>query len=177
MNNNKSEKRANSTNENNKDNNAARMNKNEQVVLRGIIRKSVTAMIIIMTVISKNLPAVIRWIKQLKSCNEKQQLTLKSLFATAIGEATLMGMPTAVRNMLEGMGAPRSIVALTSNRKVEWLLNYVMDTYSLTPVNEVLFVAGQAAALGATIEEEVEKRSYLSLYKPDEMSEEEVKNL
>lgn len=174
--NNRFEKRgaANSTNMNNNDNTC--MTAREKRVLRSVIKKALVAMTVIMTVISKSLPAVIRWVKQLKNCNDEQRLTLKSLFATCLGEATLVGMPVATRNLLKTMDAPRPIIALTDNRKVIWLLNYIMDTYSMVDVKQVGLLAAQAAALGATIEEETNNKSYLRLEEPD-MSEEEVRNL
>lgn len=163
---------------NDKNNTAAHMNAHEQRIMRGIIRKSIVAITVIMTVIGRNLPSVIRWVKQLKSVNNAEQLTLKSLFITCMGEATLVGMPKAVKNLLKGMDAPRAIIALTDNRKVVWMLNYIMDTYSMMDIQQVGLIAAQAAALGATIEEETEsKPSYLRLHEPEEMSDEEVKNL
>lgn len=179
MNNNKFVKRgaANSTNSVNNSNENVRMNKHEVRVLRGMVKKTITAMTIIMMVISKNLPSVIRWVKQLNKCDNRQQLTLKALLATTIGEAAIYGMPTAVRNLLEGMDAPRPIIALTDNRKVIWLLNYIEDTYSSMNVKELVTLAGQAAAIGATIQEELDKKSYLPLHEPREMSDEEVRNL
>lgn len=163
---------------NNKDNkDRVRMSAHEQRVNRALIRKAIVALTVIMTVIGRNISAVIEWVKQLKSCNDSQKLTLKGLFCTIIGEAAIYGMPTATRNLLLGMGAPSAIVALTNNRKVIWLLNYIEDSYSSINVKQLLTLSGQAAVIGATLEDEVTKQSYLPLHELGEMSDEEVENM
>ena len=162
---------------NDKNNTAVHMNAHEQRIMRGVICKTVIALTIIMTVISKNLPAVIRWVKQLKNSNDEQKLTLKGLFCSVIGEAAIYGMPTAMKNLLQGMDAPRPIIALTRNKRVVWLLNYIMDTYSMMNVKQLMVLAAQAAAIGATLDEELNARNYLGLREPDEMSDEEVENM
>ena len=178
MNDNKFEKRygASNTNKNVK-NEKIRMTANEARVNRGIIRKALVAITVIMTVISRNLPAVIKWIKALSRADDQQKLTLKGLFCATIGEAAIYGMPTATRNLLMGLSAPRAIVALTSNKKVVWLLNYVEDSYSSMNVKQLLTITGQVAALGATLEDEMNRKSYLPLDEHREMTAEEVENM
>ena len=158
-------------------NDEIRMSKNEKRALRGIIKKALVAITVILTVISRNLPAVISWAKALNKANDRQRLSLKGLLCTAMGEATLVGMPTAVRNLLQGMGAPRPIIALTENRKVKWLLVYIEDTYSMMDVKQLLTLTGQAAAIGATLESEINEKSYLPLDEHREMTCEEVENM
>lgn len=154
-----------------------RMTAHEKAVNRGFVRKVIVALTIIMTVVSHNLPSVVRWVKQLKNCNDKEQLTLKGLFCAVLGEAAIYGMPAAVGKLLSGMGAPRPIVALTNNRKVIWLLNYIEDSYSSMDIKTTLSLTAQFALVGETIEDEVTKSSNLPLNKSREMTEEEVENM
>jgi hypothetical protein len=161
----------------NNDENKLRMNARERRINAKFISKAILAATVIMTVISRNLPAVIKWIKALSRADDQQKLTLKGLFCATIGEAALIGMPTATRNLLMGLSAPRAIVALTSNKKVVWLLNYVEDSYSSMNVKQLLTITGQVAALGATLEDEMNKKSYLQLDEPMEMTTEEIENM
>ena len=161
----------------NNDENKVRMNARERRINAKFISKAILAATVVMTVISRNLPAVINWIKALSRADDQQKLTLKGLFCATIGEAALIGMPTATRNLLMGLSAPRAIVALTSNKKVVWLLNYVEDSYSSMNVKQLLTITGQVAALGATLEDEMNKKSYLQLDEPMEMTTEEIENM
>ena len=161
----------------NNDENKVRMNARERRINAKFISKAILAVTVVMTVISRNLPAVINWIKALNRADDHQKLSLKGLFCATLGEAALVGMPTAVRNLLSGMGAPRSIVALTNNRKVVWMLNYIEDSYSSMNVKQLLSITTQAAGLGATIESEINRKSYLQLDEPMEMTTEEIENM
>lgn len=170
--------RNNMSNMNNKNNNeSVRMNARERRINAKFISKAIMAATVVMTVVSRNLPAVINWIKALDGANDHQKLSLKGLFCATLGEAALVGMPTAVRNLLQGLSAPRSIIALTNNKRVVWLLNYVEDSYSSMNVKQLLTITGQVAALGATLEDEMNRKSYLPLDEHREMTAEEVENM
>lgn len=133
-----------------------------------IIRKSCAGFIVILTVISLNLPSVISWLKHLMRINQQQKRTVKSILCSLIGLAYLKGWVNATELTLESLDAPAVLQRLTKNKKVKWLLNYIGQTYKQLSVNDGLSMGLQAAALFESIQDELDDRNELKIEGLDE---------
>ena len=123
-----------------------------------IIKNSLLALAVVLTVISTHIAEIIYWIKDLANSNKHENMTVKGILIGTFGLMTLDGYTMAVRKTLQALAAPRCLIDLTYNKKVRWMLEYVEETYKQFSVGDGMNVAIQIVGLKETVERELNHR-------------------